>query len=131
MGDSVLKLLYSDSGEEDNIVCDMCGETVEDKDLEICPHCNKRVTLPTLSEYGKRLPVGIVKDDILLKEFDIEPINWGKEKKVSSIMSSQEWRNRRTVTNYISLILAHAAKSIGEVEVSKLVIFDKITPHSI
>ena len=126
MGDSVLKLLYSDSGEEEIFTCDMCGEIV-DKDLEICPHCNKRTILPTLSEYGKRLPVGIEKDGILLKDFDIEPINWGKEKKVSSIMASQEWRSRRTVTNYISLILAHTVKSIGEVDISKFSTDKKIS----
>ncbi len=122
----ILKLLYSESGEEDYNTCDICGKHVYDKTLEICPHCNKRVQLPTMQEYGKRLPVGIVQDDQLLKEFDIDPLNWGREKKISSLMSSQEWKKRITLSNYIGMILAHTVKSVGGVDISKFSIEKKI-----
>lgn len=126
MSNAILKLLYSESGEEDYITCDVCAHKIENKELEICPNCKKRIKLPTLQEYGKRLPVGIVQDDELLKDFDIEPLNWGKEKKVSTKLNSQEWKRKMTLSNYIGMILAYTVKSIGGRDISSFSIEKKL-----
>lgn len=128
MSENVLKLLYSESDGDEYIKCDTCGMRIYDAepDIEQCPHCKRKAVLPTIAEYGKRLPVGIEKDGKLIKDFDLVKLNWAIERKVSGIISSQEWKKRLTIGSYISLLLAHTITSIGDIDISKFSIEKKL-----
>lgn len=124
MKENVLEILYSD--DDEFIECDACGEKVFDLELEICPFCNNSVKLPSIVEYGKRLPVGIIQNNILNKEFDLKKLTWGIEKNISAMMMTPEYRRTESIGKYIATILAHTVTNVGGTDITNFTYDKKI-----
>jgi hypothetical protein len=105
------------------IRCRVC-ESIVDEDVDLCPYCGEPVRLITLSELGKKLPIGVLDtnstgEQKLLKDFNVSRLDWVKERAVAETWKTLIDRKDQTVLDYILCILANTVTDIGGVSLSK------------
>lgn len=97
--------------------CPHCQSEISSSD-DICGHCGKRIKNPMLSQWGKKLPIGVLNSEKteLNKEFDLIPLNWKIERDVSNEFKSKQ---HVTVGDHVDTILAFTVQSIGGKDISQ------------
>jgi len=107
--------LLNQANEVELITCKMCGHTTT-SDQERCPHCNAFLKLPTLAQYGKRLPIGILVDRRLLKDFEVRKVDFKVESEISETWKrfiEKARREQLTTLQYILNVLCHTITKLG------------------
>lgn len=107
---SLIDMLEAGDSTEETVTCTICNHTTV-KSNERCPHCHRLLRMPTISDYGKKLPIGVFDGKKLLKEFDVQKLTYNVEWKVD-----EDWKrfiraNRGegvTGFHYIMTVLANA-----------------------
>lgn len=111
----------------DDEACPRCG-IENDSGAAACWSCGSRMVLPTLAEYGRKLPIGVVSGDSpnfkLNKRFDIIPLTWPIERAIG-----RYWTKKREALNlseYIGAILAYTVSQVGETDMTKMKMPDRL-----
>jgi len=108
--------------EKDGIECQNCGNFCEEG-TTICPLCDEPVQLPTLNEYGQRLPIGLVDESTnphtLKKEFELKKFDWQTERAASKTWKRVMRREGTTFLDEIIVKLSHTLKSLGGTSLEK------------
>jgi hypothetical protein len=113
---SLAELLSDQDENVDSCTCQYCGYT-QDEPFQRCKACNKWITNPTLGSWGKQLPIGVEKEGKLIRSFDLQPLDWNREREIN-----KSWGTRRaslTLSDYIGTILAHTVTNVGNQDITK------------
>ena len=106
-----------DSDEANECLCTHCGYSQEDA-FRTCPKCNKLAKWPTLAEWGKQLPIGVlINNEQFDKSFELVPLDWKIEREIG-----RSWAKRReqiTLSDYVGTILAHTVTHVGGQDITK------------
>lgn len=124
---SDLAQLLRDEDDTDNkIECKECGFLCE-PDAKKCPQCRSIPILPTLREWGKRFPLGIIEEvkggeKRLNKSFDtIDRIDWDVERAISDAWHGLIRANKDTSPfEYIIVVLTQTVTSIAGSDFAKI-----------
>jgi len=112
---SVFDLLSQANPDVEIVTCKYCGHTTT-SDQERCPHCQRFLKLPTLAQYGKKLPIGIVADGKLMKPFDVRKVNFDVEMQISESwkrFAQMARRDQLTSLQHCLTVLAHTIVDLG------------------
>lgn len=102
MSGNLSEMLRSGAEEtsDDSIECRRCGELIP-KESTLCPKCNESPRIPTLREWGQKLPIGIInhKSKTLGREFTVRKVDFKVEKDISDF-----WTKYRKMMSSVSLM---------------------------
>lgn len=122
MPDALSLVRDTEPEKEDGIQCQNCGHRCEEG-TTICPLCDEPVQLPTLNEYGQRLPIGLIDDSvkppILKKEFEIHKLDWERERAASKTWKRVMRQDGTSFLDEIVVKIAHTLESLGGVSLEK------------
>jgi Zn finger protein HypA/HybF involved in hydrogenase expression len=118
-------LLFSADENKETTICPECDKSVDVDSIvdDICPLCNRRMTLITMEEYGRRLPIGVLKkvegQETLLKDFSVEKVNFPMEREISNFWNSYARKRDVSPIDYIAVVVAHAFTSLAGQQLGK------------
>ena len=114
--------------QEETIECRRCGASCP-KDAVTCSNCGEKPTVPTLVEWGRQLPIGILdaKNKTLGREFSVKKIDFHVEREISLYWNKyRKTSSKVNVIDYIPIVLAHTVQTLDGQDITKLSIDRKL-----
>lgn len=107
---------------EKTIECRRCGELCPEK-VEKCPSCGEKPIFPSLAEWGRQLPIGIVnlKEKKLGREFTVKKVDFRVEREISDYWNKyRKSTSTVTVFDYLACVLAFTVTSLDGQDLQRL-----------
>lgn len=107
--------------EEEMTECRRC-ETQCPKSAEVCPNCGEATNVPTLAEWGRQLPIGVIdiKNKTLNRDFTVRKINFMIEREISEYWSKYIKKNKEVnLLDYLPCVLAFTLETLGGENIQK------------
>ena len=125
---NLFDVLTSNESEDERVRCQSCGHRCP-IGMSICEECGEPVQLVTLAEWGQKLPVGIVKEELqddktrvrkLVKDFSLDKLDFQKERNVSDTWTTIRKRKSWSAIDYVINLLSHVVLNLAGQEFQRL-----------